>query len=72
MSPRALASEFFRWRATRRNPELGLLAWLTPRLLALPPAVLVVDLFNNLNLYYSVVTEFCTVENNPTMSAGPG
>lgn len=32
----------------------------------------VVDLFNNLNLYYSVVTEFCTVESNPTMSAGPG
>jgi MOB kinase activator 1 len=32
----------------------------------------VVDLFNNLNLFYSVVTEFCTVENNPTMSAGPG
>lgn len=31
-----------------------------------------VDLFNNLNLFYSVVTEFCTVENNPTMSAGPG
>lgn len=36
---------------------------------SLPP---VVDLFNNLNLFYSVVTEFCTVENNPTMSAGPG
>jgi MOB kinase activator 1 len=35
-------------------------------------AVKVVDLFNNLNLYYSVVTEFCTVESNPTMSAGPG
>ena len=34
--------------------------------------VSVVDLFNNLNLFYSVVTEFCTVENNPTMSAGPG
>lgn len=33
---------------------------------------LVVDLFNNLNLFYSVVTEFCTVELNPTMSAGPG
>jgi len=29
-------------------------------------------LFNNLNLFYAVVTEFCTVENNPTMSAGPG
>ncbi|BGP25002.1 mob1/phocein family protein [Rhodotorula toruloides] len=35
-------------------------------------AVNLVDLFNNLNLFYSVVTEFCTVENNPTMSAGPG
>ncbi|GAA6021036.1 hypothetical protein JCM8202_003822 [Rhodotorula sphaerocarpa] len=35
-------------------------------------AVNLVDLFNNLNLYYSVVTEFCTVESNPTMSAGPG
>ncbi|GAA5862686.1 hypothetical protein JCM8547_003512 [Rhodosporidiobolus lusitaniae] len=35
-------------------------------------AVNLVDLFNNLNLFYSVVTEFCTAENNPTMSAGPG
>lgn len=35
-------------------------------------AVNLVDLFNNLNLFYSVVTEFCTVESNPTMSAGPG
>ncbi|SCV71907.1 BQ2448_4601 [Microbotryum intermedium] len=35
-------------------------------------AVNLVDLFNNLNLFYSVVTEFCTIENNPTMSAGPG
>ncbi|KPV74963.1 uncharacterized protein RHOBADRAFT_53880 [Rhodotorula graminis WP1] len=35
-------------------------------------AVNLVDLFNNLNLFYAVVTEFCTVENNPTMSAGPG
>lgn len=37
-----------------------------------PSLLVVVDLFNNLNLFYSVVTEFCTVENNPTMSAGPG
>lgn len=42
------------------------------RVLMLVALVLVVDLFNNLNLFYSVVTEFCTVENNPTMSAGPG
>ncbi|GAA5981727.1 hypothetical protein JCM11641_004227 [Rhodosporidiobolus odoratus] len=35
-------------------------------------AVNLVDLFNNLNHFYSVITEFCTAENNPTMSAGPG
>ncbi|KAM0791319.1 hypothetical protein ACM66B_005791 [Microbotryomycetes sp. NB124-2] len=35
-------------------------------------AVNLVDLFNNLNLFYSVVTEFCTVDRCPTMSAGPG
>lgn len=32
----------------------------------------VVDLFNNINLFVSVSTEFCTPETNPTMSAGPG
>lgn len=35
-------------------------------------AVNLVDLFNNLNLFYSVVTEVCNNEGCPTMSAGPG
>ncbi|GAC96902.1 hypothetical protein PHSY_004486 [Pseudozyma hubeiensis SY62] len=35
-------------------------------------AVNLFDFFNNLNQFYGVLTEFCTVTNNPTMSAGPG
>ncbi|KAH8916111.1 hypothetical protein BT69DRAFT_1288037 [Atractiella rhizophila] len=35
-------------------------------------AVNLVDLFHNLNLFYAVVTEVCTNETCPTMSAGPG
>lgn len=35
-------------------------------------AVNLFDFFNNLNQFYGVLTEFCTVSNNPTMSAGPG
>ena len=30
-----------------------------------------VDFFNQVNLLYGTLTEFCTVENCPTMSAGP-
>lgn len=30
---------------------------------------LVFDFFNNLNHFYGVITEFCTVENCPCMSA---
>lgn len=30
------------------------------------------DFFNNLNQFYGVLTEFCTIQNNPTMSAGAG
>jgi hypothetical protein len=33
-------------------------------------AVNLFDFFNNLNQFYGVLTEFCTVQNNPTMSAG--
>lgn len=32
----------------------------------------VFDFFNNLNQFYGVLTEFCTIQNNPTMSAGVG
>lgn len=32
----------------------------------------VFDFFNNLNQFYGVLTEFCTVAANPTMSAGVG
>lgn len=32
----------------------------------------VFDFFNNINQFYGVITEFCTVQNNPTMSAGVG
>lgn len=32
----------------------------------------VFDFFNNLNQFYGVLTEFCTVSANPTMSAGVG
>ncbi|SPO21530.1 related to MOB2 - required for maintenance in ploidy [Ustilago trichophora] len=35
-------------------------------------AVNLFDFFNNLNQFYGVLTEFCTVSSNPTMSAGPG
>ena len=35
-------------------------------------AVNLFDFFNNLNQFYGVLTEFCTVSNNPTMSAGVG
>ncbi|PWN41452.1 hypothetical protein IE81DRAFT_314998 [Ceraceosorus guamensis] len=35
-------------------------------------AVNLFDFFNNLNQFYGVVTEFCTIQNNPTMSAGIG
>ncbi len=35
-------------------------------------AVNLFDFFNNLNQFYGVLTEFCTVANNPTMSAGVG
>lgn len=30
-----------------------------------------VDFFNQVNLLYGTLTEFCTPENCPTMSAGP-
>ena len=30
-----------------------------------------VDFFNQVNLLYGTLTEFCTAENCPTMSAGP-
>lgn len=32
----------------------------------------VFDFFNNLNQFYGMLTEFCTIQNNPTMSAGIG
>lgn len=35
-------------------------------------AVNLFDFFNNLNQFYGVLTEFCTVASNPTMSAGVG
>ncbi|KAN0061011.1 Maintenance of ploidy protein mob2 [Thecaphora frezii] len=35
-------------------------------------AVNLFDFFNNLNQFYGVLTEFCTIQNNPTMSAGVG
>ncbi|CBQ70752.1 related to MOB2-required for maintenance in ploidy [Sporisorium reilianum SRZ2] len=35
-------------------------------------AVNLFDFFNNLNQFYGVLTEFCTVSANPTMSAGAG
>ncbi|PWZ03347.1 hypothetical protein BCV70DRAFT_15478 [Testicularia cyperi] len=35
-------------------------------------AVNLFDFFNNLNQFYGVLTEFCTVAANPTMSAGAG
>ncbi|KAL0371953.1 UNVERIFIED_CONTAM: MOB kinase activator-like 1A [Sesamum calycinum] len=34
-------------------------------------ATLAVDFFNQVNLLYGTLTEFCTPENCPTMSAGP-
>jgi MOB kinase activator 1 len=33
-------------------------------------ALLVFDFYNNLNEFYGVLTEFCTQQNCPTMSAG--
>lgn len=35
-------------------------------------AFTVFDFFNNLNQFYGILTEFCTIQNNPTMSAGVG
>ncbi|UZJ51667.1 hypothetical protein CBS101457_000987 [Exobasidium rhododendri] len=35
-------------------------------------AVNLFDFFNNLNQFYGILTEFCTIQNNPTMSAGVG
>ncbi|KAL9931686.1 hypothetical protein V8E36_009472 [Tilletia maclaganii] len=35
-------------------------------------AVNLFDFFNNLNQFYGVVAEFCTIQNNPTMSVGFG
>ncbi|KAK0520961.1 Maintenance of ploidy protein mob2 [Tilletia horrida] len=35
-------------------------------------AVNLFDFFNNLNQFYGVVAEFCTIQNNPTMSVGLG
>ncbi|CAO1635959.1 unnamed protein product [Jaminaea pallidilutea] len=35
-------------------------------------AVNLFDFFNNLNQFYGVLTEFCTIQSNPTMSAGIG
>jgi len=32
----------------------------------------VFEFFDYLNRFYGVVTEFCTVRNCPSMSAGPG
>lgn len=36
------------------------------------PPDAVFDFFNNLNQFYGILTEFCTIQNNPTMSAGAG
>lgn len=62
------------WVAVNRESRRGSGPWEEQELMraSLLSPHAVVDLFNNLNLFYSVVTEFCTVENNPTMSAGPG
>ena len=30
------------------------------------------DFFHNLNQFYGVIAQFCTIEANPTMSAGVG
>jgi MOB kinase activator 1 len=39
---------------------------------ALPVANLkVFDFYHNLNHFYGALTEFCTLQNCPTMSAGP-
>ncbi|CAD6893327.1 unnamed protein product [Tilletia laevis] len=35
-------------------------------------AVNLFDFFNNLNQFYGVVAEFCTIQNNPTMAVGFG
>lgn len=35
------------------------------------PPFLAVDFYNQVNLLYGTLLEFCTPENCPTMSAGP-
>ncbi|XP_068634857.1 MOB kinase activator-like 1A isoform X1 [Aristolochia californica] len=50
------------WEAVRLPPGEDVNEWL---------AVNTVDFFNQVNLLYGTLTEFCTPENCPTMTAGP-
>ena len=60
------------WVAVNRESDL-LLFWLCHIAHEKSPSLSqVFDFFNNLNQFYGVLTEFCTIQNNPTMSAGVG
>ncbi|KAG6389665.1 hypothetical protein SASPL_151137 [Salvia splendens] len=71
--------DFNEWLAVNSNLSLSLSLSLALSLLyayvcllvVMPVHILTVDFFNQVNLLYGTLTEFCTPENCCTMSAGP-